>query len=91
MADNNHMKLNIFYISLHQKHTFGFVVHKTKSNQKWPKVKYSGLKPFIDIADDNHIKLNIFFISLHQKDTFGLVVHKSKSNQKWQKVKYSGS
>ena len=44
MADNNHKKLNIFYISLHQKDTFGLVVHKTKSNQKCPKVNHSGSK-----------------------------------------------
>ena len=34
MADNNHLKSKIFYISLHQKYTFGLVVHKTKRNQK---------------------------------------------------------
>ena len=90
MADNNHLKSKIFYISLHQKYTFGLVVHKTKSNQKWPKVKYSGSKPFLDMADNNHIKLNIFYISLNQKYTFGLVVHKTKSNQEWPKVNYSG-
>ena len=33
MADNIHKKLNIFHISLHQKYTFGLVVHKSKSNQ----------------------------------------------------------
>ena len=91
MNDNNHLKSKIFYISLHQKYPFGLVVHKTKSNQKWPKVKYYGSKVFIDMADKNHMKSNIFYISLHQKYTFGLVVHKTKSNQKWPKVKYSGS
>ena len=44
MADNNHIKLNIFYISFNQKYTFGLVVHKTKSNQKCPKVNHSGSK-----------------------------------------------
>ena len=34
------------YIYLHQKYTFGLVIHKTKSIQKLPKVKYSGSKPF---------------------------------------------
>ena len=82
MADNNHIKSNIFYISLHQKYTFGLMVHKTKSNQKGPKVKYYGSKVFIDMADKNHLKSKIFYISLHQEYTFGLVVHKTKSNQK---------
>ena len=53
------------------------IYQKTKSNQKWPKVKYLG-----DMDDNNHIKLNIFYISLHQEYTFGLMVHKTKSNQK---------
>ena len=57
MADNNDIKSKIFYISLHQKYTFGFVVHKTKSNQKLPKVKYSGSKQFLDMADNNHNKV----------------------------------
>ena len=57
MADNNHKKLNIFYISLHQKYAFGIVVNKTKSNPKLPKVRYLGSKPFLDMADNNHIKL----------------------------------
>ena len=70
MADNNYMKLNIFYISLHKKYTFGLMVHKIRSDQKLPKVKYSGSKPFLDIADDYHIKLNIFYISLPPKVYF---------------------
>ena len=47
----------MIYIYLHQKYTFGLVVHKTESNQKWPQVKYSGSKPFFDMADNNHVKL----------------------------------
>ena len=53
------------YIYLHQKYTFGLVIHKTKSNQKWPKVKYLGSKPFLDMADNNHIKL------FHRKEKGG--------------------
>ena len=48
----------MIYIYLHQKYTFGLVVHKTESNQKWPQVKYSGSKPFLDLADNNHMKLH---------------------------------
>ena len=32
------------------------IYKKTKSNQKWPKVKYQGSKIFINMANNNHIK-----------------------------------
>jgi len=74
-----------------QKYTFGGGICRIYFTlyEKWPKVKYSGSKPFLDMADNNRKKLNILYIYLNQKYTFGLVIHMTKSNLKWPKVKYS--
>ena len=59
MADNNHIKSNIFYISLHQKYTFGLVVHKTKSNQKWLKVKSARKRQYVKKKETLSVSANI--------------------------------